>query len=56
MDERFAYHLRKPCLNRGINYGGYVPGMDAHVILNGRKFYTMQDAENYIEKFTRLDF
>jgi len=53
MNESLAYYLIQPCKNRDVQYGGY---HEDYVILDNNRFYTSQDAENYLESKQRIDF
>ncbi len=51
MDDRFKYHLIQPCKNRSISIEKTINGIK----LNGKEFFTMKEAEDYIESFKRID-
>lgn len=53
MDAAFIFHLKQPCKNRGIEL---VNNGDGTINLDGQRFDTMHEAENYIESKPRQDF
>lgn len=52
MDKRFIHNLQKPCKNRGVKLE-HTP--DDTVKLDGIEFFTMKDAEDYLESKPRID-
>ena len=52
MDAVYIFHLKQPCKNRGVIHGG--PSGDG-VLLDGKEFVTMTEAEDYLESKPRQD-
>lgn len=52
MDDRYIFHLKKPCEHRNVSL---VNNGDGSVSLDGVRMETMKEVEDYIESKTRLD-
>ncbi len=53
MEKSFISNLKTPCKNRGVKLE-IDPNFDG-VILNGNRFETMRDAEDYLSDIPRID-
>jgi hypothetical protein len=52
MDAIFIYNLKKPCLNRGVKFEDPKNG---NVILDGKEYQTMKEAEDYLISKNRIN-
>jgi hypothetical protein len=52
MTKTFIYNLKKPCENRGVNF---IDNKDGSVSLDGIRFETMRECEDYLEGKARVD-
>lgn len=48
----FIYNLKKPCKNRGVEFSD---NGDGTVNLDGNRFETMRECENYLESKPRIN-
>lgn len=52
MDKKFIFNLKQPCKNRGAIL---VVNEDDSVTINGQRFETMRECEDYLESLPRID-
>lgn len=52
MNEREIHQLRTPCRNRSLNFQD---NGDGSVAINGNRFETEKDCEEYLMQFPRTD-
>ena len=53
MSKSYIYHLKQPCINRGATLRADGRG---HVYINGLRFDTIAECENYLESLQRIDY
>jgi len=52
VDARFIFNIKQPCKNRGLSFEN---NGDGSVTIDGKRFETMGDCEDYIEQFPRIN-
>jgi len=52
MDNIYIFNLIQPCKNRGVNITN---NKDGSVTLDGTRFETMRECEDYLDQKPRLD-
>ena len=52
MNAIFIFNLKQPCINRGLSFEN---NGDGSVTINGKRFETMGESEDYLESFPRID-
>jgi hypothetical protein len=52
MNARFIFNMKKPCANRGLSFEN---NGDGSVTIDGKRFDTMRECEDYLEQFPRIN-
>jgi len=52
LSESYIFHLKQPCENRGVEL---INNGDGTVTINGKRFQTMQETEDYLMSIQRKD-